>query len=81
MTEAISFTSSEDVFVASTASGLHSASSFAKISFLRSMFSKTASITMSQSDTAASKSSVGVMSAMQASMASCDKRPLATVAA
>jgi hypothetical protein len=49
---AISFTSSDEVFVAMMASGRQSSSSREKMSFFRSMFSKTASMTMSASDDA-----------------------------
>ena len=52
VTAAISFTSSADVFVASTAPGFTIRSRLAKISFFRSMFSNTASITRSQSASA-----------------------------
>ena len=47
--EAISFTSSVEVLVASIASGLQIASSLAKTSFLIGISSNTASITMSAS--------------------------------
>ena len=67
------------MLVASTASGLQIASSFAKTSFLMGISSKTASMTMSASATAP-KSVVGVMSPMRRSTSSFVRRPRDAVA-
>jgi len=75
---AISSTFSVDVFVASTASGLARRSSLAKTSFLIGISSKTASMTMSASATAA-QSVVPVMRPMRLSTSAGVRRPLAAV--
>ena len=76
--EAISFTSSVDVFVASTASGLAMPSSFANTSFFTGISSNTASMMMSASRTAL-KSVVPVMSPMRRSTSCMVIRPFDAV--
>jgi hypothetical protein len=75
---AISFTSSDDVFVASSVPLRQSASSRAKITFLSSMLSNTAS-TATSAPATRSKSSVGSMRARRASASAADRLPLVTL--
>ena len=77
--EAISWTASVEVFVASTASGLARPSSLAKTSFLIGISSKTASTIMSASATAP-KSVVPVISPIRFSTSSLVSRPRDAVA-
>ena len=72
--EAISLTSSVDVFVASTASRLATLSILAKTSFLIGISSNTASMTMSASAIAL-KSVVPLMSPMRFSTSAIVSRP------
>ena len=79
VTAAISSTSSVEVFEASTQPGLHLASRSLKIFFFRSMFSNTASMTMSASATS-SKLEEGVMLASAFSTCASVRPPRAWVA-
>jgi hypothetical protein len=77
--EAISSTSSVEVLVASTASGLARPSSFAKTSFLIGISSKTASMIMSASRTAF-QSVVPVIRPIRFSTSAVVSRPRLAVA-